>query len=327
MNKKLIYSGLAIIILITAGLIYRFYPYFLYKNNGLAQAETKSLQEPNKPLSLSDYQNYLNSLDRSKPVAVASGIRALEESIPSYSLTEADQSFLAFNTYFIEALNHCNETFWQNESLITKLNNATQGLSTHETFEYLNKPSSMQKDSEIQDLVRQVNSCGFVIMKREGSFYFDENTDFLYNRFSKYLSVSLRDFLNIRRQETAEGFTKDNDLLISFTKIGERIIDWENYLNNYPDSPLKELANFHYQLYLGTFLFGINNAETFERKRLKPEIGKVYENFIKRFAKTKSAGLISRYYEVLKANDLKYTKAAEDFLQNNQVQILPGFEP
>ncbi|NLW46238.1 MAG: hypothetical protein GXY86_02705 [Firmicutes bacterium] len=327
MNKKLIYSGLAIIILITAGLIYRFYPYFLYKNNGFAQAETESVQEPNKPLSLSDYQNYLNSLDRSKPIAVASGIRVLGKSIPFYSLTEADQSFLAFNTYFIEALNHCNETFWQNESLLSKLNKATQGLSTHEAFEYLNKPSSNQKDSEIRSLVEQVSSCGFVIIKREGNFYFDENSDFLYNHFSKYLSISLRDFLNLRRQEAAEGFTEDSNLMISFTKIGERIIDWENYLNKYPDSPLKELANFHCQLYLGTFLFGIANTETFERKRLKPELRQIYESFIDQYPQSKSANLISGYYEVLRANDFKFTKAAENFLRDNRIHILPGFEP
>jgi hypothetical protein len=327
MNKKLFYSGLAMILIIAAGLLYRFYPYFLYKNNSSAQAQVKPGEEPTQPLSLSEYQNYLITLDRSNPAAVAGGIRVLEQSIPYYSLNDADQAFLAFNTYFVEALNHCNETFWQNEALISKLQTAIKGLNPPKTFEFLNKPSSMQKDSEIRNLVEQVNSCGFVIINREGTFYFDENADFLFNHFSKYLSVSLREFLNLRRRETAEGFTEDKDLLISFTKIGERIVDWENYLNNYPDSPLKELANYHYQLYLGTFLFGIDNTETFERKRLKPEIGKVYENFIKRFAKTKSAGLISRYYEVLKANDLKYTKAVEDFLRNNQVQILPGFEP
>lgn len=327
MNKKLIYLGLAVILIAAASLIYRFYPYFLYRNNSFAQTQVKPGEEPVRPLSLSEYQNYLNTLDRSNPAAVAGGIRVLEQSIPLYSLNDADQAFLAFNTYFVEALNHCNETFWQNEALVSKLKAATKGLTPAKAFEFLNNPSSMQKDPEIRNLVEQVNACGFVIINREGTFYFDENADFLYNHFSKYLSVSLRDFLNLRRREVVEGFTEDNDLLISFTRIGERIIDWENYLNNHPDSPLQELANYHYQLYLGTFLFGIDNTKTFERKRLKPEIGMIYEKFIKRFAKTKSADLINRYYEILKANDLKYTKAVENFLRDNQVQILPGFEP
>ncbi len=327
MNKKIIFAGLSVITLIVAGLIYRFYPYFLYKNTGFAQIQTKQAKEPTQPLTLSDYQNYLNTLDRSEPAAVASGIRVLERSIANFSVDEADQAFLSFNTYYVEALNHCNETFWQNEGLIAKLRTATKGLSAPKVFEYLNNPSPSRKDPEIRNLVKQTNSSGFVIIKREGSFYFDENADFLYQRFSKYLSVSLRDFLNLRRQEAAEGFAEDAGLTISFAKIGERIINWENYLNNYPNSPLKELANYHYQLYLGTFLFGIDNTEVFERKRLKPEIRKVYESFITKNIKTKSGNLISRYYNVLRSNDFKYTKAAANFLRENQVQILPGFEP
>lgn len=327
MNKKLLFIGLAILILTIGSLIYHFYPYFLYKTNGFAQVQANPDKEPTQPLSLTDYQNYLITLDRSKPSAVASGIRALELSIPHFSIDEADQSFLAFNTYYIEALNYCNEIFWQNDRLVTKLRKATQGLSASKTHEYLNKPSSLQKDPEIRNLVQQTNSSGFVLKMRQGSFYFDENSDFLYNRFSKYLSVSLRDFLNLRRQETAEGFTEGAKLQISFAKIGERIIDWENYLNEYPDSPLKELAIYHYQLYLSTFLFGIDDTKVFERKSLKPEIKKVYEDFQLRFAKTRSGNLISRYYKVLRAYDFKYTKAAEKFLYDNQIQILPGFEP
>lgn len=327
MKKKLILAGLALFTLITAGLLYRFYPYFLYKKMDFAQVQARPDKEPTQPLSLTDYQNYLITLDRANPSAVASGIRVLELSIPHFSVNEADQSFLAFNTYYVEALNHCNETFWQNDRLVAKLRTGTQGLSASKIHEYLNKPSSLQKDPEIQKLVQQTNSSGFILMIHQGSFYFDENSDFLYNRFSKYLSVSLRDFLDLRRREKAEGFMEDAELQISFTKIGERIIDWETYLNKYPDSPLKELAIYHYQLYLSAFLFGIDDTKAFERKRLKPEIIKVYEDFQLRFAKTRSANLISRYYKVLRTNDFKYTKAAEKFLYDNQIQILPGFEP
>lgn len=323
----LVLIGLATVLLI-AGLIYRFYPYFLYKNtSNLTHVPTNTVKEPTQPLSLSDYVNYLNSLNRSEPAAVASGVRVLERSILNFSTNEADQSFLALNTFYIEALNHCNETFWQNESLVAKLRTTTQRYSKSKLFEYLNKPSALQKDPEIKNLVQQISSCGFILSTREGDFYFAENPDFFYNRFSKYLSESLRDFLNLRRQEATEGFAEDAGLQISFSKIGERIINWELYIDKYPDSPLQELANYHYHLYLGTFLFGMDNSRTFEQKRLKPEIKKVYENFKLRFANTKSGSLISRYYEILRSDDFKYTKAAEGFLRNNHVQILPGIQP
>lgn len=326
MNKKLVLTGIAVATLIIAGLVYWFYPYFLYKTSNSVPAQAEPINEPTGPLNLSDYQNYLNSLDRSKPASVASGIRVLERSIPNFSTKEADQSFLAFNTFYIEALNYCNESLWQNENLVAKLRTATQGVSNTKLFEYLNKPSAIP-DPEIRILAQQIISGGFVITVREGGFCLTENPDFLYNRFSKYLSKSLSVFLDLRRQEAAEGSAEDAGLLIPLAKIGERIINWETYLDEYPDSPLQELANYHYQLYLGTFLFGIDNFRVFEHKRLKPEIRKIYQDFYERFAKTKSGGLISRYYEVLRSNDYKYTKDAANFLHDNHVQILPGFQP
>lgn len=326
MNKKLVLSGLAILILIVVGLGYRFYPYFLYKTTYSAPVQAEPMPEPTQPLKPSDYQEYLNSLDRSKLQALTSGIRVLERNISNYSVTEADESFLAFNTFYIESLNHCNETFWQNESLSVKLGSAIKGLSSVQSFEYLNKPS-LQKDPEIKDLVQLISSSGLTLEVSQGCFYFSENPDFIYNHFSKYLSESLRIFLELRQQEAVEGFAGDTGLKIPFAKIGDRIINWEKYIDNYPDSPLKELANYQYQLYLGTFLFGMDNYKVFEKKHLKPEIKQVYANFKQQYSNTKSGNLISRYYEVLRSNDYKYNKAAENFLHANHVQILPGLEP
>lgn len=327
MNKKMVISGLAILVIILAGLTYRFYPYFLYQSSHSIPAPAVPVKEPTQPLDLSGYQDYLSSLDRSKIQALADGIGVLERSIPNYSPEEADQSFLAFNTFYIESLNHYNETFWQNENLNAKLKSAIQNLTPAQAFEYLNIPSSSQKDQEIKDLVRQVNSSGLILAVSEGGFYFSENPDFLYNRFSKYLSESLRVFLELRRQETIEGFTNSAGLRIPFAKIGEQVINWEKYIEKYPDSPLKELADFQYQLYLGTFLFGMDNYKVFEDNRLKPDIGKVYQDFTQQYAHTKSANLINRYYQVLRANNFKFTKAVESFLSENHVPILPGLEP
>lgn len=331
MNKKMVILGLVIVVSILAGLIYYLSPYLFYStpntNSNPIPTSAPPVKEPTKPLDLLSYQDYLSSLDRSQIQSLASGIKVLEENIPNYSPEEADQSFLAFNTFYIESLNHYNETFWQNETLNAKLKAATRNLTPARTFEYLNIPSDVQKDPEIKELVQQVSSSGLILAVSEGGFYFSENPDFLYNRFSKYLSESLRAFLELRRQETIEEFTNSAGLRIPFAKIGEQVINWEKYIEKYPDSPLKELADFQYQLYLGTFLFGMDNHKVFEDGRLKPEIGKVYQNFSQQYPHTKTANLINRYYQVLCANDFKYNEAVENFLSENHVPILPGLEP
>lgn len=327
-NKIVLYITATVFGLTVAGLLYWFYPFFLYRNtSGPITNSTKPFKEPSQPLSLSGYLNYLNSLDRSDPAAIASGINVLEQSIPAFSIEEADQSFLAFNTFYIEALNLCNETFWQDEKLITKIKNATRGFSGNKLFEFLNQPSALQKDPDIKNLVQKVASSGFILTMREGDFCLIDNPDFLYQHFSKYLSESLRVFLELRRQDATEGFAYDSAAVISFPTIAKHIIDWETYLDKYPESLLQDLANYYYQLNLNTFFFGTANFKVFEKKHLKPEVGKEYKDFIKLYAKTKSGNLISRYYELLRSNDFKYSKTAENFLRTNHVQIFPGIEP
>lgn len=326
MNKKIIVFGIAMIILIGAGFSYRFYP-FLCQNVPTVLVQASPLPGPTGPLNPSDYQTYLDSLDRSELQSLVRGVKILELNIPNYSLVEADQAFLAFNTFYIESLNYCNETFWQNESLNSKLRAAIQGLSPTQVNEYLNIPSGLQEDREIKNFVQQISDGGLILTASEGGFYLSENPDFLYNRFSQYLSPSLQAFLQLRRQETAEGFIGNNGLEIPFAKIGERVIKWEKYNDQYPDSPLGELADYQYQMYLGVFLFGIDTSKVFEDKQLKPEIRKVYENFEQLYADTKTANLISRYYDVLSANDFKYNEVVEKFLHDNHVPILPGLQP
>ena len=326
MNKKIIMLSIAMIILIGAGFSYHFYPH-LSLNAPTVLVQASPLPGSASPFNPSEYQAYLDSLDRSDLQSLVNGVRVLGQNISNYSLAEADQAFLAFNTFFNESLNYCNETFWQDESLNAKLKAAIQGLSPSQAFEYLNIPSSAQQDCEIKKFVQQINDGGLILNPSEGGFYLSENPDFLYNQFSKYLSPSLRVFLGLRRQETAEGFIGENGLEIPFAKIGERIIKWEKYNDKYPNSPLGELADYQYQMYLGVFFFGIDNSKVFENRQLKPEIRGVYENFKHLFADTKSANLISRYYDVLSANDFKYCEAVEKFLQDNHVPILPGLGP
>ncbi|MGE5605897.1 MAG: hypothetical protein ACM3YE_09415, partial [Bacteroidota bacterium] len=66
MNKKLVLSGLTILVVILAGLTYYFYPYVLYRTSNSTPAPAEPIKEPNQLLNLSGYQDYLNSLDRSK---------------------------------------------------------------------------------------------------------------------------------------------------------------------------------------------------------------------------------------------------------------------
>lgn len=326
MNKKVIMFSIATLILIGADFSYHFYPH-LSLNAPTVLVQASPLPGPASPLNPLEYQAYLDSLDRSDLQSLVNGVKVLERNIPNYSLAEADQAFLAFNTFYIESLNYCNETFWQNESLNSKLRAAIQGLSPTQVNEYLNIPSSLQKDREIKNFVQQISDGGLILTASEGGFYLSENPDFLYNRFSQYLSPSLRAFLELRRQETAEGFIGNHGLEISFAKIGERVIRWEKYNDQYPDSPLGDLADYQYQMYLGVFLFGIDTSKVFEDKRLKPEFRKVYENFKQLYANTKTANLVSRYYDVLSANDFIYNEAVEKFLHDNHVPILPGLQP
>ena len=56
--------------------------------------------------------------------------------------------------------------------------------------------------------------------------------------FKDYVTDDYKEYLKIWAKDNKKLYQADAGLLVSFEEIGERIVTWESFLNQYPDSKL-----------------------------------------------------------------------------------------
>ncbi|TCO25274.1 hypothetical protein EV200_104311 [Pedobacter psychrotolerans] len=98
----------------------------------------------------------------------------------------------------------------------------------------------------------------------EGIVEIKTKNDFYNNIFRNYVSDDYKEYIAVRSEENKVSYVADAALLISFERIGERIIVWEKLLSKYPRSKLRNKIRDQYQSYQSDYLFGLDNTSTIE---------------------------------------------------------------
>lgn len=182
-------------------------------------------------------------------------------------------------------------------------------------------PMPRKKRSE---LVSRVKNVGWVVKETEGSYYIGEEGGWLLKEFKSILSKSWKNYFALRDVEIKEGFSEDGGLIITWEKLGDRIINWERFLARYPRFPLNKSVNYYHTLYVRTLLSGIDNSRIsgWEDNRLFPEVKREYERFIKVNIKSKYHQIFKDYYEVLSKNKFVVDGKAILFLKKANVKSM-----
>lgn len=98
----------------------------------------------------------------------------------------------------------------------------------------------------------------------EGMVEIKTKNDYYHNIFKNYVSDDYKEYIAIKSEEDKVSYSADASLLISFEKIGERVIVWEKLLAKYPTSKLRNKIREQYQSYQSDYLFGMDNTSTIE---------------------------------------------------------------
>ncbi|OFX90084.1 MAG: hypothetical protein A2W99_17310 [Bacteroidetes bacterium GWF2_33_16] len=186
-----------------------------------------------------------------------------------------------------------------------------------------------EEDSEVREFLGLLDDCGLDLYTTDGYFNVEIQPDFFYETFKDNSSPSLKTFLQLRDRELKNAFSKNAILLISFNDLAHRIYNWERYLNDYPDTKLKNEANYFLKIYRETFLTGMDNTRLFdtESRILLHEVKQSYESYIKNHADTKSGMIIQEYYEILKRNQFKYSDSINYILKKYNLNLMHGIQP
>ena len=160
-----------------------------------------------------------------------------------------------------------------------------------------------------------LNNYGLEVIEIEEGFMLTEKKDFYYNIFKNYVSDDYKDFLKLRSEDI-----EYIDYLSSINEhpeiVADKVINWEKFLEKYPDSKLKKKANDICYSYRGDYIIALTSLPTTEALKN----GKINEDvkelnrFIKKYPNSPTTEIIKYYLENYKnenINDMLVDKNEE----------------
>ena len=193
-----------------------------------------------------------------------------------------------------------------NEELLEKINKIDAEMLN--IGFYKDKNTTFYKDENIEKdkLDKQnkfLNSYGLEVVPIEDGFVLTEKKKFYYNLFKNFVTNDYREFLRLYSEE-------DTDYIEYFDKyveiIADRIVAWEKFLEKYPDSNFRKMANDIYQEYRRTYIFGLTSSETRESLMNGKADGAVKEfnRFIRKYPNSPTSDIIKYYLENYKEENI-----------------------
>ena len=153
---------------------------------------------------------------------------------------------------------------------------------------------------------KYLDNYGLEVVEIEEGFMLTEKKDFYYNIFKNYVSDDYRDFIKLR--------SEDIDYIDYFSSleehpeiIADKVINWEKFLEKYPDSKLKKKANDICYSYRGDYIIALTSLPTTEALKN----GKINEDvkelnrFIKKYPNSPTTEIIKYYLENYKNEDIR----------------------
>lgn len=98
-------------------------------------------------------------------------------------------------------------------------------------------------------------------------------------------------FISQMAKDNKENYAVNGGLLITWEELGDRLIEWENFMNKYPKSPLIKTAKENYHNYLLDYLLGMDGSRIYdsEEGKIYDDIKEEYNRIIKKYPNFQTA--------------------------------------
>lgn len=98
-------------------------------------------------------------------------------------------------------------------------------------------------------------------------------------------------FISQMAKDNKENYAVNGGLLITWEELGDRLIEWENFINKYPKSPLIKTAKENYRNYLLDYLLGMDSSRIYdsEEGKIYDDIKEEYNRIIKKHPNSQTA--------------------------------------
>ena len=161
-----------------------------------------------------------------------------------------------------------------------------------------------------------LDNYGLEVIEIEEGFMLTEKKDFYYNIFKNYVSDDYRDFIKLC-SEDIEYIDYFSSLEEHPEIIADKVINWEKFLEKYPDSKLKKKANDICYSYRGDYIIALTSLSTTEALKN----GKINEDvkelnrFKNKYPNSPTTEIIKYYLENYKNDDIN------DMLADKNIEI------
>lgn len=267
-----------------------------------------------------EYRNFVATLDASQMSSSLQAAEKFKELYANATPEIADEGFLIFNALYDTIVVRLNDIHYTKNEYSDKYDEIA-GI-------YNGYNDGKNISPEMKAYQEKLTKNGFGIGMVEGSTYYLQNRDFLKEYFYPKVSESLKEYLIQKNKEAKEMYASDGGLIISPTRLAERIIWTENFIKENPNfyDPLMEELKWSKKAYMTTLLEGMDNTPLFdyETKEMNQDFEEAYRTVVNSYADTETAALVKPYYEATKNKNTQKQKEllakyqAEDKIYKNE---------
>lgn len=256
-------------------------------------SEINYSDNPEYQLSNKDAQEYISILERKQ--------KDLKKKLRSARGEEANKLFNEYHKILKELLDSLNIS-------------EAKALNEYHLWSNNNLPDSIKKKEKLYDKLG-------IYFKNEDSTHYSLSfkAGYFYGIFKYRVTSDLNAFLKLKAEDKKNPLMVNDKVEVSWDKIRERLIVWENFIRKYPNSKYMDKAKNTYLDYLNVYLFGTATMPTFENssKKILPEREQEYLLMVRKNPKTISGKITKEYLDFLYTNtkvyksDELFTKAKE----------------
>ena len=153
---------------------------------------------------------------------------------------------------------------------------------------------------------KYLDNYGLEVIEIEEGFMLTEKKDFYYNIFKNYVSDDYRDFIKL--------CSEDIDYIDYFSSleehpeiIADKVINWEKFLEKYPDSKLRKKANDICYSYRDDYILALTSSQTTEvlkNGKINEDV-KELNRFKNKYPNSPTTEIIKYYLENYKNEDIR----------------------
>jgi hypothetical protein len=174
--------------------------------------------------------------------------------------------------------------------------------------------------------INQLKNLGIeLVYEGEGYYSFQFKNNYFYQLFKGKVTTDLESFLQNYAEDDKVVFQIDAGIVVPWKDIRKRIIRWENFIINNPESRYNTTAKEVYAFYLRSYLLGMDNTRTYEweTREIYPEIKADFIEYIQQNPNTFGTELTKEFLDFFNYASKNYTgEKFDEQIKNHVLGIL-----